>query len=286
MNITKSCNLLVCIITCVACVGLANELSECGRDISESQPAEYHIEEYAKTINDIVPALQVIAHNGVTAPSVEVLHGYAQVILHGLEGSGGPHGDLVPLSKEIPDLGGEVPPPGSPRSDWIDYFGSEEALSEFEDSPSPKEELLAPLQEPLAVVKSANSVFREISYLRPSAQYIGLMTVQGGALCLMERMLPQLGTYAADIFPDNPGQQLYIEELGNQVLALLELATDCAVACIEETDYDLAVAHMLNVNAYLFTAMGNSFSHGERPVTGTGLFFLMHNLLGWTHFGF
>ena len=43
---------------------------------------------------------------------------------------------------------------------------------------------------------------------------------------------------------------------------------------------------MLNVNAYLFTAMGNSFSHGERPVTSTGLFFLLHNLLGWTWFGF
>jgi len=31
--------------------------------------------------------------------------------------------------------------------------------------------------------------------------------------------------------------------------------------------------------------MGNNLSRVERPVTGTGLVFLIYNLLGWTWFG-
>jgi hypothetical protein len=296
MKLTRTIGLILCIITMFAGIAFADEDRihpevmpddyEWSMWISPDEPAEHHIERYAEKINEIVPALQVIAHNGVVAPSLEVLHGYAQVIIHGLEGSGGPHGDLIPLQKEIPDLGREMPPTGSPRSTWIEYFGSEEALTEFEDSPSPKAELLAPLSDSLDVVKSANSVFRQVSNLYPSREYIGLITIRGGAIWAMDWMLPQLSIYAQEVFADNPGQQLYIEALGSQVHSLLQRALDSAVACIGETDYDTAAAHMLDVNAYLFTAMGNSLSPGERPVTATGLFFLMNNLLGWTGFGF
>ncbi|MCK5585686.1 hypothetical protein KAJ02_06405 [Candidatus Bipolaricaulota bacterium] len=291
MKLTRYGRLILCIVALAACISFAeeevhpevtSEECECGIKIDSSQSAEYHITSYAEMINSIVPALQVIAHNGCVAPSVEVLHGYAQVILHGLEGGlGGEHGDLVPLNKEIPDLG-EMPLDGATRSDWIEYFGSEEALRAFEDSPSPTAELLAPIQDSLDVVKQANSKFRRV----PSPNdYIGLITIRGGALCLIDRTLTQLSIYAQETFPDNPGQQLYIETMGHQVQTLLQLAQESAVACIYENDYDAAAAHMLNINAYLFAAMGNSLSHGERPVTATGLFFLIHNLLGWTWFG-
>ena len=292
MKLTRYGSLILCIVALSVCIGFAQEevhpevISEecdCGIEIDSSQSAEYHITSYTEMINSIVPALQVIAHNGCVAPSVEVLHGYAQVILHGLEGGlGGAHGDLVPLSKELPDLG-EVPPEGAPRSAWIEYFGSEEALSAFEDSPSPKAELLAPIQDSLYVVRQANSWLRQVPSSNDS---IGLITIRGGALCLIDRTLTQLSIYAQETFPDNPGQRLYIETMGHQVQTLLQFALNSAVACIYENDYDAASAHMLNVNAYLFAAMGNSLSHGERPVTGTGLFFLLHNLLGWTWFGF
>ena len=287
MKLTKYGVLIICIVTLSACIVFADEECECGMEIDSSKSAEYHITSYAEMVNSIVPALQVIAHNGAVAPSVEVLHGYAQVIINGLEGSSGPHGNLVPLHKEIPDLDGKVlPPPGSPRSDWIEFFGSEEALSEFEDSPSPTEALLAPLRDDLDIVKLGNPEIRKWGSIIPSSNdYIGLITIKGGALCLIERMLPQLNLYAQEMFADNPGQQLYIEALGNQVQTLLQLAQESAVACIRTTDYDTAAEHMLNVNAYLFTAMGNNLSRVERPVTGTGLVFLMYNLLGWTWFG-
>jgi hypothetical protein len=97
--------------------------------------------------------------------------------------------------------------------------------------------------------------------------------------------MTQLSIYVKETFLDNPGQQLYIEAMGHQVQTLLQLAQESAVACIYENNYDAAAAHMLNINAYLFAAMGSSLSHGERPVTGTGLYFLTHNLLGWTWFG-
>jgi hypothetical protein len=290
MNRTRLSSLIACIMALCTFVAFANgegvnpavisEDCECGRQIDPSQSAEYHIEKYAETINNIVPALQVIAHNGVVAPSVEVLHGYAQVILHGLEGTGGPHGDLIPLEPERIDMSW-APPEGATIADWIEHFGSREAYDAFVESiPNPTAELLAPIQDSLDVVKQTNSIFQSCD------DCIGLITIEGGALCLVARMLPQLSIYAQQTFPDNPGQQLYIEALGSQVQLLLELAQDSAVACIGETNYDAAVGHMLHINAYLFTAMGNSLSYGERPVTGTGLYFLMHNLLGWTWFGF
>lgn len=289
MKHTRYGSLILCIVALSVCIGFAEkekvhpaimpEDYEWGMWISPDEPASLHIESYAERLNSIVPALQVIAHNGCVAPSVEVLHGYAQVILHGLEGGlGGAHGDLVPLRKELPDLG-ETPPEGAPRSAWIEYVGSEEALRAFEDSPSPTAELLAPIQDSLDVVK------RTISTLQRCDDCIGLITIRGGALWVIDWMLPQLSIYVQEAFPDNPGQQLYIEAMGHQVQTLLQLAQESAVACIYENDYDAAAAHMLNVNAYLFAAMGSSLSHGERPVTGTGLYFLIHNLLGWTWFG-
>lgn len=289
MKLTRYGRLILCIVALSVCIGFAQEevhpevISEecdCGIEIDSSQSAEYHITSYTEMINSIVPALQVIAHNGCVAPSVEVLHGYAQVILHGLEGSGGPHGDLIPLDPEMIDIGWE-PPEGATIADWIEHFGSREAYDAFVESiPNPRAELLAPIQDSLDVVKQTNSTLRRCD------DCIGLITIRGGALCLIDRTMTQLSIYVQEAFPDNPGQQLYIEAMGHQVQTLLQLAQESAVACIYENEYDAASAHMLNINAYLFAATGNSLSHGERPVTGTGLFFLLHNLLGWTWFGF
>ena len=288
MKLTRYGSLILCIVALSVCIGFAEEevhpevISEecdCGIEIDSSQSAEYHITSYTEMINSIVPALQVIAHNGCVAPSVEVLHGYAQVILHGLEGSGGPHGDLIPLDPEMIDIGWE-PPEGATIADWIEHFGSREAYDAFVESiPNPRAELLAPIQDSLDVVKQTNSTLRRCD------DCIGLITIRGGALCLIDRTMTQLSIYVQEAFPDNPGQQLYIEAMGHQVQTLLQLAQESAVACIYENEYDAAAAHMLNINAYLFAAMGNSLSHGERPVTGTGLYFLIHNLLGWTWFG-
>jgi len=289
MKLTRYGSLILCIVALSVCIGFAEEEKvhpaimpedyEWGMWISPDEPASLHIERYAENLNSIVPALQVIAHNGVVAPSVEVLHGYAQVILHGLEGSGGPHGDLIPLDPEMIDIGWD-PPEGATIADWIEHFGSREAYDAFVESiPNPRAELLAPIQDSLDIVKQTNRTLQRCD------DCIGLITIRGGALWVIDWMLPQLSIYAQEAFPDNPGQQLYIEAMGHQVQMLLQLAQESAVACIYENEYDAAAAHMLNINAYLFAAMGSSLSHGERPVTGTGLYFLIHNLLGWTWFG-
>jgi len=296
MKLMKYCGLILLVVTISACIGFGDEEKihpavmpedyEWGMWMSPDMPAGEQFESYAEMLNSILPALQVIAHNGILAPSVEVLHGYAQVIIHGLEGTGGPHGDLVPLEREIPDIGWE-PPEGAGISDWIEHFGSQEEFDAFLENlgPSPVEELLAPLEPSLRIVYRANSTFAPWLYARRN-DYIGLIHMRGGALWVIDWALPQLNTYAKEVFADDPGQQLYIEAVGNQIQALMLKAQESAIACIGEDDFDRAAAHMLDVNASLFSALGSSFASSARPVTGTGLYLLTHTLLGWTWFGF
>jgi len=105
MKLMRSCGLLICIVAIVACTGFADEEKvhpermpddyEWSMWIAPSTPPGDQFETYADRLASSLPALHLLAETGVLSPTLDILHAHAQLILHVLEGTDGPHANLV-----------------------------------------------------------------------------------------------------------------------------------------------------------------------------------------------
>lgn len=110
MKFMKYCCLLVCIVTLTMSIGFADDDKthpevrpdnyEWSMWMHPSNPPGDQFENYAKVLADSLPALQLLAQSGLFAPSVDLLHAHAQLIIHVLEGRTGPNANLVPFETD------------------------------------------------------------------------------------------------------------------------------------------------------------------------------------------
>ena len=249
MKLTRYGRLILCIVVLAACISFADDEKthpeikpdnyEWSMWMDPSKPPGDQFESYAEVLVSSLPALHLLSEAGILAPTLDILHSHAQLIIHVLEGTDGPHASLVPF-----EAGRTVT------------------------------DLLAPLEASLDLLERTNP--------RPNS---GIVYMRGGLLWVIDWALPQLSAYAQEIFPYSLAQRLQVSAVGTTIQFLMIRALDSAIACIEETDSDNAAQHLLDTSAFLFAALGSPFSPQTQPVSGMGLYFLTHNLLGWTWFG-
>ena len=207
--------------------------------MSPSTPPGEQFRGYTRFLVTSLPALQVVAQNGLLAPTTELMHAHARLILKVLEGAQGPNADLCTMERDSVD------------------------------------DVLDPLTDTLLMLTAMGSF--------PGTGR-GIIYMRGGLLWAIDWGLPQLNAHALEAFPLDPAMRLQIERVGQQIQTLMIQAQDSAVACILEEDYDSAAGHLLDANAFLFSALGSPLSGLTIPPCGTGLYYLMQNLLGWERF--